>query len=316
MNILLNKAKSPATAKGYAGVWKLFQQWCQWADCQWLPSSEESLLGMVVWLNLMNKTSDIPRFLAAVKFEHLKAGLSDPTVSERLRLVAQGAKRRGADDRIKDELRLPFPVESLAVWFERQPENISRQRWLRDGTVVCLGIRCMRHVSELAAFRRRDIWFDKDDIMYVHVRRFKTDQFGVGKVIPVEPSGDPLICPVGVMKRYLAEFKGSPDSPLFVSLNDSSKGMSDSSISATVSKMAKILNLVGRFTGHSLRIDGVTAAMRGGLTMAQIRAIGDWESKAIRDYLRAVGTLSIGASSRMGFLLTGRPLQITHSNTV
>lgn len=69
--------------------------------------------------------------------------------------------------------------------------------------------------------------------------------------------------------------------------------------------MAQMVGLTGRFTGHSIRIGGATAAVQAGMTMAQIRAIGDWESHAVLVCLRAVGAASAKATDGE---LSHRPL--------
>jgi len=73
------------------------------------------------------------------------------------------------------------------------------------------------------------------------------------------------------------------------------------SISAVVKRVAEHAGLDGNYSGHSLRIGGATAAVAGGMSMEQIRAIGGWESDAVFLYLRAVGPAMAQASKRMGF---------------
>ncbi|RIB05174.1 hypothetical protein C2G38_2220390 [Gigaspora rosea] len=55
------------------------------------------------------------------------------------------------------------------------------------------------------------------------------------------------------------------------------------------------------FTVHSLRIGKATAAIRGGMSLTQIRTIGGWDSKAVILYLKAVEMTKDKASMRMGF---------------
>ncbi len=50
--------------------------------------------------------------------------------------------------------------------------------------------------------------------------------------------------------------------------------MSVASISAVVKRVAEHAGLDGNYSGHSLRIGGATAAVAGGMSMEQIRAIG------------------------------------------
>ncbi|CAG8841884.1 27510_t:CDS:2, partial [Racocetra persica] len=68
------------------------------------------------------------------------------------------------------------------------------------------------------------------------------------------------------------------ESPLFVSRQG--KKISVSAVGLIVKQFAEHAGLNGRFTAHSLRIGGATAAMATGISLTQIRAIGGWDSKA------------------------------------
>ncbi len=123
--------------------------------------------------------------------------------------------------------------------------------------------------------------------------------FRHGKTIPIEPSGDPLTCPVRVIDSYLMLDEGeNREALLFPTVKGTP--LKTASVSAIVKRVAMNAGLEGRFSGHSLRIGGATAALQGGMTMEHIRSIGDWESKAILFYLRSVGAANIGASTKMG----------------
>ena len=63
-----------------------------------------------------------------------------------------------------------------------------------------------------------------------------------------------------------------------------SKKISMSLVSSVVKEAALLAGLSGKFSSHSLRIGGATAAMMGGLSMEQIHSIGHWESEAVLLY--------------------------------
>ena len=123
---------------------------------------------------------------------------------------------------------------------------------------------------------------------------------GKGKLIPIDTTSSKT-CPATIIWNYYREKVkiARQDDYLFLSVKG--KQLSSGAVSNVVKKVAQNANLQGRFTGHSLRIGGVTAAVTGGLTMAQLRGIGDWESNAIRYYLRALSAASVHASKKMGF---------------
>jgi hypothetical protein len=71
---------------------------------------------------------------------------------------------------------------------------------------------------------------------------------------------------------------------------------------AIVKRVAQYAGLVGRYSGHSLRIGGATAALQGRIMMSmeQIRSIGNWESRAVLFYPRSVTAANSNASIKMG----------------
>jgi integrase len=124
-------------------------------------------------------------------------------------------------------------------------------------------------------------------------------RFVRGKVIPMEPSGG-VCCPVRTLDRYLEEFRLGDTEWLFPSMIKSEKPVSGQAVSKIVKRAAEHAGLKGRYSGHSLRIGGATAALKGGMTMEQIRSVGEWESKAVLLYLRSVAAANNSASIKMG----------------
>ena len=57
--------------------------------------------------------------------------------------------------------------------------------------------------------------------------------------------------------------------------------MTVGAVGAIVKSVASDTGVKGRFTAHSIRIGGATAAMEAGLSLMQIRTIGGCDSKAV-----------------------------------
>jgi len=64
--------------------------------------------------------------------------------------------------------------------------------------------------------------------------------------------------------------------------------MSVPAISNVVSKMAEEAGIQGKFSGHSLRIGGASAALAAGFSIDQVKALGAWKSDAVNQYLQPV----------------------------
>jgi site-specific recombinase XerD len=105
---------------------------------------------------------------------------------------------------------------------------------------------------------------------------------------------------VRILDQYLGEFDLQQEDWLFPSMRGRG-AISSQAVNALVKRVAQHAGLEGRYSGHSMRIGGATAALQGGMTMEQIRSIGEWESKAILFYLRSVAAANNKASTKMGF---------------
>lgn len=104
-------------------------------------------------------------------------------------------------------------------------------------------------------------------------------------------------------RAYLDMWPGLSSDKLFPAYgvkDDSTKGISADAVSTIVKTAAEAAGVDGRFTGHSLRIGGATAAAQSGATVEQIRARGDWTSEAVWLYIRAVAAAHAGLSAKMG----------------
>ncbi|CAG8489257.1 8859_t:CDS:2 [Scutellospora calospora] len=141
--------------------------------------------------------------------------------------------------------------------------------------------------------------FLPESIMSSGINKSKTDQLAKRKFIPIKGTNS-RFCLVKRLMKYLAIRLATKGNALLF-LSKSRKVISVSAISAVVKHFAEHANLEGRFTAHSLRIRGATAAMKGGLSMEQIQTIGGWVSDAARLYMRAIETASLGISVAMGF---------------
>ena len=161
----------------------------------------------------------------------------------------------------------------------------------------------MRRAKEIVAWKRGDVRHVHSGPLVggieVFVRSSKTDQAARGKWIPIEPAGGAL-CVVRLVCEYMRCYPGVETDPLFGSVK-TKEALAPASVSHAVKEMAAHAGLGAGYSGHSVRIGGAVAALAGGMTEPQIRAIGDWTGNALLLYLRADGSAIAGASRAMGF---------------
>jgi integrase len=305
---------APSTVASYRAAWREFADFAAGRGAAALPA-DRALLGR--WLAARahaGRGGGAGRALAAVRAAHLELGFADPTADAWVQRVAAGAERAAAMARPARELRAPLPVAVLTSLLAAVPGWLGVHGGsaaaraapdasllaLRDAAVVALGLRLMRRAGELAALCVSDVRRLPDGTTGVTIRRSKTDQLGAGLLLPLDATGGPA-CPVALLERWLVvrpvlATRGAHADALFVTV--AGRPLSRSAISSLVARAAAAAGLDGRFSGHSLRIGGATAAARAGASMATVKAVGGWSSDAVRRYVRPFAG---GLSALMGF---------------
>ena len=120
-------------------------------------------------------------------------------------------------------------------------------------------------------------------VLTIHLRRSKTDQFSEGTHIHLGRTGD-YLCPVAAILAYLAVRPMKPG-PLFV-FQDGSPLSRRQLITHLRSALSKAgINTAG-FSGHSFRIGAATTAASVGLSDSLIQHLGRWKSAAFKSYIR------------------------------
>lgn len=294
---LVRGARAATTNRQYASHLRKFNVFISERGLQVSQASLELYLAQ---LHVTKQSYAVVGVVSAVRAHLRQRGEYDFTGEPRVRDMMKAIQREAAQGREDLAVRDPLPV-----WVVRRyvlcPLIPGEDAVLkaRDLALVGLGLRLMRRPSELARIRVRHLSWDREGWLWVVIAETKTNKTGKAKKVPIEPVSGSVSCPVRLVRAYLSLVVRSADDFLFLGVNG--RAMSTSAISSVVQRMAQRVGAEGRFTGYSLRIGGATAAVRGGMTTAQIRSVGDWESKAILFYMRAVGAAGAGMSARMGF---------------
>ena len=119
--------------------------------------------------------------------------------------------------------------------------------------------------------------------MAVHIRRSKTDPFGVGTTVYLGSTGD-VLCPVKAMMAYLA-LRPSTPGPLFI-FHDGKPLTQEQLIIHLRQALSEAGVNASGYSGHSFQIGAATAAANAGLSDSMIKALGRWKSDAFMAYIR------------------------------
>jgi len=313
---LASSATATSTARVYAHAWRTFVAFCEREGEVALPATRISVGRWLAERAAAGGGGSVRRDVAAIRDRHLAVGVPDPTGDMWVQRVAAGSLRLAAAQRETQAERQALPTSVVAHLVQHVPAwlGVGANRGgpgraeeeqvvaLRDAAMVALGLRLMRRGAELAALRVDDVEDRGDEGLMVTVRRSKTDQLATGLRLPVDATGGGS-CPVGLLRRWLVvrhmlADRGDNRGALFVSVRGGS--LSTSAISSIVRRSATAAGLEGRFSAHSMRIGGATAALGAGASIDAIRAIGGWSSDAVMRYLRPASAAMGGLSDAMG----------------
>ena len=124
---------------------------------------------------------------------------------------------------------------------------------------------------------------ENPQMIRIHLKKSKCDQFGAGSDITVGCTGSSL-CPFAAILSFIT-FCG--DSPGLFFIDSDKTAFTKSQF---VSEIHSILNMVGlpqhHYAGHSFRIGAATLAALAGVQDSTIQALGRWHSAAFLQYIR------------------------------
>ena len=236
------------------------------AESTGLKSAAEEIVNAVTWL-------------------HSLAGLSSPAECPFVTSVLDGLRRMLAKPTIKKD---PINIEILTAMVEdtRKSESLSNVRL----TAACLlAFAGFLRFDELSKLRPVDLKID-DQKMTVVIRSSKTDQLWKGSELVIARTGT-TTCPVQMLERYISMGQISKEDtrPLFRPITKSKKGRASGNL--TYSRMRELLRdklrQLGyppdRFSVHSLRAGGATAAANAGVSDCLFKRHGRWRSEGAKD---------------------------------
>ena len=135
--------------------------------------------------------------------------------------------------------------------------------------------------------------------MKVFLPKSKVDQLMKGRWMHVDEVKGSNTCPVKLMRRW-CKYRGGRGEDWFF-CGAKGRQLSVSGVSGVVKNMVKEVGRSEKVSGHSLRIAGATLAVKAGLSMAEICAVGGWRSDAVLAYLRDMVVAKKKASKALGF---------------
>lgn len=266
------------------------------------------------------KEQSIKTYIAALRHLQITMGLPDPRDTSslpRLRLVLTGIKRiqaeaGGSVRRPRLPMTPPILQRIRSLWNSRPTRADYVMPWaavtlcffgfFRSGEIT---------VPSREAFDARvhlgwgDVAIDNrtnPQMVKVHLRRSKTDQFGSGVDVVIGKTQDSL-CPVAAVCAFMAQ-RGTSPGPFFV-FPDGTPLTKPRFVEIIRAALEELGLPQEQFAGHSFRIGAATTAAQAGLEDSTIMMLGRWNSAAFLRYLRTPRESLAAATAQLS--LRSRP---------
>jgi integrase len=159
--------------------------------------------------------------------------------------------------------------------------SVAFHGFFRIGELIATNPTCFTRV---VAFEDITVSNHSENKVYIRLRHTKNMLSKDNLLVTLVPSQDRDICPVALVKKFLA-LRGGISGPLF-----SYPGGTPISRHWFTQRLGECLRFAGLdpafFKGHSFRIGAATEAAANGWSDAQIRRAGRWKSDAFKSYIR------------------------------
>lgn len=300
----IKAAKAPETQVAYARDFCAFSDWCAANNLVSMPANPSTVCLFLAYEASSGRAwSTITRRVVAINQAHKSAGYPDSPASRRNPLVSATLKGicrtlGGAPIKTKE----PLLAESMRRLVAACPENLLG---LRDRALLLLGWSGGLRCDSLSQANAEDV-LERPGGIGLLLRRSKTDQEGVGRVIPIECADNEATCPVKALRAW-REASGIQRGFLFRAVNRwgrlSSGPLAPDSITRIIRRAAARAGLPdpSDFGGRSLRSGLVTQGAISRISPFEVMEITGHKSLAVLRLYARLGCLSRGVrASELG----------------
>ena len=267
---------SQNSKKAYKSRWKRYYDFCEQYEIIPIPASITTVCLFITHLTKSVSYVTIRNYISSLWLLHDQLGEThvDPA-GFLIKSTMNGAKRvLGCATRQVD----PLSPQNLQDIYKQ----LDMELWC-DFTMwcaICLCYRCLLRVSHISVsphnIRVKDVTFWRGG-MDIKLRSSKTIQYQERtQLIPVVQATGSVLCPVGLMYRYLTRSNLGLDDVIFP--------FTYKTFSLKLSALCTKAKLEGDFSTHSLR-RGAATYLASFLPLHEVKQYGDWRSLAVLLYI-------------------------------
>ena len=272
-------AFAESTIRAYRSDFNRFSQWCSDSHVPPLEASPEDLAHFIEHLAKTAASSTIRRHVHSLGTIYRLSGRADLSKAP---AVVLALKRMHRQKGRAQKQAIPLTREVLEQLLAVCGYD---DRGVRDAVLLRLGYESMRRRAEICRFRFEDLEVLPSGRAALHLRFSKTDQMGLGKLIPI--SADLL----GLVEEWGKRTGGK--GYLLRRINNlgvNGDAMNPASINRRLYQLQILagLKLGGKLSGHSFRVGAALDLLEAGESLEKIMLRGGWQAEdTVIQYLRA-----------------------------
>ena len=259
------------THRAYRSGWKRWLAWAAEHGVRAMPAAPKAVAAYLTDRARSGKAPATVRLdCSAIGAAHRAVDAADPTARQPvLRVIRSiGAEH---DGRGRGQVQgLVWEVVDRIAALAAKGGSLAG---LRDCALLRLGSDALLRVSELAALQVSDLHVRPGGGGTLTVRRSKTDREGRGRVRYLGKET------MEAVQRYL-QAAGVQSGALFRALHHGTvhESLGVRSIRRIITRRAAAVGIVGRISGHSLRVGAVQSLVAAGASVLDVQQVGGWTS--------------------------------------
>ena len=268
----IDGAYSPSTIRAYKTNFERFIEFCESIQASSLPANSRSIGTYIALLSKSGlKSASIRIAIAAISSIHKLNQFNDPTqhsdVAIEMKRMHRTLGRAG-----KQAFGITEDVLEKMISATK-----SDSRGLRDKALLLLAYDSLCRRSELVSLRLNDIEYNNSGLPFrIKLRRSKTDQEAIGKVIRLSPKAQEAV-------QAWIEITRIEDGFLFRGIKnngDISQGINPGQINRIYKRLAEKAGLpkiiIKNISGHSFRVGGAQDLLASGASLPMLMNRGRW----------------------------------------
>ena len=279
---LLTGAYAENTLKSYYTDANAFVDWCVAKNIEPFPLTSGGVREYIEAMAVDYSYASIKRRLSCLRRINKLLGHQDQTQTEEIYLTIRRLKRSKF---LEQNQVIGINHDLLMKMIEAQPDTLAG---IRNKAMLSLGYDFLARRSELVALRTTDLEFTKDGALKGMIRKSKTDQYGLGRLVFGSERSARIL-------RAWFRKKPKEIEAVFCAINHGKcigRPICDRNVNEIIKKSVVKVKRCERpsdleVSGHSLRVGAAQDLLIKGYDLAAIMRAGGWSNaETVSRYLR------------------------------